>query len=466
MAVYLPLATQESHALDDIDLPTTDPNLEKRPRGRFDWKKHLIAALPQFARPGGLPHRNLGPTAYLDALRGYAAIVVYNSHVFNSHDAGWRIQPFIKTFFQGAGMVSLFFVISGYVLGYRLLIHMRNKEPERLMNALASSTFRRYIRLFGSTGCACLISLILVRLHVWTGWRPPLYIDSFGAQLLDFFTDFFLFCNPFAHISGWVDNSLHTTKYLGQMWSIAAEYRGSVALFAFCTGVCKLSTQKRMILTLAVIVPCYLWQSVYIGEFLQGLFIADLSLSRHPERLLAIPRGAASHQDHTVLPLKSKIGYSCLFVVGWLLLGEPDGNQLGIWGPFPWTYIKPWFPWWWDYSGNYLIWLGLGAFAMILALDSYPTLQAPLKWRFSQYVGDLSFGIYAMHPLIGMSTFGQGVSALRESLLGHSYPAYIPEVLIYYLACFIAADYFVRIDKIIIRSARWLQTKAFHEWNE
>ncbi len=79
-------------------------------------------------------------------------------------------------------MVALFFVISGYALGYRLLILTRQGDTERLLNALASSTFRRYFRLYLSSVVACMIALGLVRLRFWNGMQGGCWRDSFIAQ--------------------------------------------------------------------------------------------------------------------------------------------------------------------------------------------------------------------------------------------------------------------------------------------
>jgi hypothetical protein len=249
-----------------------------------------------------------------------------------------------------------------------------------------------------------------------------------------------------------------------------------------------------MILTWLIIFACYVWQAIYVAEFMAGLFIADLSLSRHPERLGRVerververldhhldhdhqdhnhPRSlAASHSlhgqkehehEHQHPTLWTKVGYTALFLLGIFLLGEPDNTSMGILGTFPWAFLKSWIPSWWRNDGKYLFWLGPGAFMLVYALEFYPVLQKPLHWRYSQYLGDVSFGIYAMHIPLAIGPYFQVMIPLREKWMGN-WPVvkYIPGFVLFSLMVLIAADYFERVDKMVIRFARWLQNKMF-----
>lgn len=464
----MPLINQEGDSVPLDDTPSaqepiqTPIFLSEKPRpASAAWKRYLIAALPEFARPGGFAPRKINSTSYLDALRGYAATIVFMAHIFNS-EWGWQNEPIIRTFFQGHGMVALFFVISGYVLSYRFLIYMRTGEMDKFMNAIASSTFRRYIRLYLSVAFACFIALIVVRFKGYNGLGAPLWKDTLGEQLWDYFLDQVFFANPFSPwISGYLSANFHYSRYLGQMWSIAAEYRGSVALFAFLTGTCKLSVKNRMILTWIIIFFCYVWEACYIAEFLAGCFIADLSLTLNPERLTN-PRGMRCLEETRRRSWKWKVICVFLFLLGFFLIGEPPGGPyLGILGPYPWHFLYSLIPWWWDPAARYLFWLGPGSVLLVVGLEFYPTLQKPFNWRFSQYVGDLSFGIYAMHPPIAWAVWMVWYPRIREQYLGDSTWAYVPGVILTVLAVFTASDYFSRIDRMVIRFARWCERKVF-----
>lgn len=484
---------EEEEDDDDLDLDAEDFDTEKQntllptPRWkRFttynsQFKSHIIAALPRYCQPGGLKNkRKLHATSYLDALRGYAAWIVFMFHTFNTYDPSWRLQPFVSIIFAGNGMVALFFVISGYVLSYRLLQHIRNRAAVPVLESLVSSLFRRYLRLYGSCVLSLVIVFIMVRLRLYDG-SGELYIPSFFGQLGDFCLNTFFFINPFAEVKGYFTNEVFVSKYLGPMWTIPVEFRGSVIIFVFLAAVCKLSTRSRMLLTWVIIIASYGWTDVYVAEFFLGMFVADLSLGRNPDRLKKasnvpadslpshsqeMPLSGASpsspsSSSPTAQTIPSKIFYSLLFVLAIFILGQPDQTDLGVWGPFPWAFLKSWIPWYYNFSAGIFFYLSMGSFFLILSLDSYRTLQLPLEWGFSQYVGELSFGIYALHPPLAFCFYRDWAEPLREKYLGASPWAYLPGFIAMTLLVFTAADYFNRLDGKVVKFGRWLQSKMF-----
>ncbi|EXJ78042.1 hypothetical protein A1O3_09202 [Capronia epimyces CBS 606.96] len=453
-------------------------------------KSWCVTALPRFCQSGGLrlkgePH----PTAWLDALRGYAAWIVFQYHAFNTYDPSWRRQPFVSILFAGPGMVALFFVISGYVLSYSLLKQIRNRQSAGMLESLASSTFRRYLRLYVSSIVATVFAFILIRL----GWYNPfgIYVPSFLGQVGHWLFDTIIFINPFGDIRGWYHRGTQDSNYLSTLWTIPVEFRGSMILFGFCAAVCKLTTPWRMALTWLVILLCYVWNSVFVAEFLYGLFVADLSLLRNPDRLR---RPAATEALSSPLPsrvfvmetaahaprfwkwnwslnrtprsrIAANVGYSLLFLLGIFLLGEPDGIDLGVWGQFPWRFLKSFIPFYYTNGAEAYWYLSVGGFFLVLAIDSFPALQRPLMYGFSQYVGDLSFGIYVLHPPVTIAFYHGLMEPWRVKHLGSSPLAFIPGFIALTLMVFILADYFSRLDKKVVRLGRWLQAKLFRKWD-
>ncbi|KAK5258828.1 hypothetical protein LTR40_007122 [Exophiala xenobiotica] len=352
----------------------------------------LKSALPTYCVPSQISSPRDSPTAYLDALRGYAAFFVYIFHLYDRQDeVTWRRYPFI-------------------------------------------------------------------------------YRKNFGAQLLHWFNDVFKFCNPFsANVTDLKDNDPLSSDYLPQMWTIPVEFRGSVFLFAFCTAICKLTPRARMLVMWLIIVVSYCWQAVYIAEFTGGLFIAQLSLCRHPERISGAPR-LPTNNDEKPAPgqsLISKIAHVSTFIVGFLLLGEVDGGhaELLLWKRFPWAYLNKAIPFWWPETGHYVFWLGWGSLALVYSLEFYPALQRPLGWKVSRYLGDISFGLYAMHVPFGMGIKQQFLDSWRQTHLGESIWAYMLMALVITLIVITAADYFTKIDRALVRSARQLQDRLFTSWN-
>jgi hypothetical protein len=72
-------------------------------------------------------------------------------------------------------MVDVFIIVSGYIISYWLLVLTRNQD-DHLLDALASSAFRRWFCLYGSTSAATFISTIIVRL-AWTEGTDGIEIE-------------------------------------------------------------------------------------------------------------------------------------------------------------------------------------------------------------------------------------------------------------------------------------------------
>jgi peptidoglycan/LPS O-acetylase OafA/YrhL len=478
-----PLLNPSRSAYTDINSEAYKKESELPRQNQHRWEniKHgvrisaLYNILPRYLQPGGREEYSkakLHPTAYLDAVRGYAAFIVFFYHGW-SKTTFWVFQlPFIRTFVLGGpGMVAIFFVISGYVLSYRILRMIRNKESAQLLDALSSSMFRRWLRLYGSTAIATFVAACCVSL----GWYLPikdLAQPTFLGQMWHWFLSTLIFSNPFANVEGWVhDNALYT-PYLNQMWTIPVEFRGSIVLFCFCISSAKLSVRSRMIYLWLVILLSYYWRCLYVPEFLYGMFVAEVSFSRHPERLGRPVLPTEENEKPLSKQLKmwrlsrtiaSPIGSSIAMIIGIILLGQPDPPGLGELGPFPFQYLVHFIPPWYG-EAAYTFWLSIGAFLVVISLDSSPVLQKPFTWSFSRYIGDLSFGIYAMHILWIDSLYKKVLLNWQTLYLGDSYPAYIPGILIVTICMLWSADYFRRADRMVVDAGRWLQKKAFLKW--
>lgn len=446
------------------------PSTDLRSLGR-----HLKSALPTYCTPSRIPPPRQGPTAYLDSLRGYAAVIVYIFHLYDQYgDLSWRRFPFVSTFFGGAGMVSVFFVISGHVLGYGLLLSIHRRDEGRMLQGLASALFRRYLRLYGSVVVAMIFTLVLMRLGFYKGvylYKP--YHEDIIEQLKDWFLDIFNFCNPFSGQITDVHNDWPlASSYLPQMWTIPVEFRGSIFLFAFCAAICKLTTKARIIVMVVVILMAYCWQAVYVAEFTGGLLIAQLSLVREPERISEPSSSTvpiATNAQPAPRPrqsLLSKIAHTVLFIVAFILLGENDAGQtqLRLWGSFPWVYLTKMVPPWWREQARYLFWLSWGSLGLVYSLEFYPTLRRPLEWRVSHYIGDLSFGIYAMHVPVGMGLRSEHLESWRKAWAGEARWGYLVQALVITVLVMTAADYFTQMDRAVVRLGRSFQQKLFTKW--
>ena len=121
------------------------------------------------------PLKELRPTAWLDGLRGVAALFVVIYHTIlhflpnllrasgATEQDNWIVQmPFIRIFYSGPSMVAVFFVVSGFSLSHKPLKLIRAENTSKILENLASSIFRRIIRLWLPVAIITSIEMVAV----------------------------------------------------------------------------------------------------------------------------------------------------------------------------------------------------------------------------------------------------------------------------------------------------------------
>jgi peptidoglycan/LPS O-acetylase OafA/YrhL len=420
----------------------------------------LLWLLPKFLRRGGLRRKEkLRNTSYLDALRGIAALIVVNHH----HQVNPSEYPLLSLWTAGKSSVNVFFVISGYVLSYGLLKHMRSRDSSALLDNFASSMFRRYVRLYLPSFIASFIAVILVRMGR-LGYVHR--FDYFHQQIWDWMKDCATLGNPFVGPRGYkiAFNNDFASHYVDPLWTIPLEFRGSVVLYAFALAACKLGTKHRMILCVGLIVMCYVWSSIYIALFLGGLFIADMNLSQAEHR--ASEQLGATHTATPTKPksIKERAALWLLFCLSLFLLSQPDNYPSST--VRPWPFLRTLVPEHLLKESDQLaqhFYLSIGAIMLVAALDNFPTLQTPLRWDISQYLGEVSFGVYVVHVLLMWSFWNMTVEPFRIAHLGSSWLACWSVWFAYLGVVLWAGELFSRIDSKVVRFGKWLQKMTF-QW--
>lgn len=455
---------------------------------------------PRSLRPASnkKPHE-LHSTAYLDALRGYAAFVVYNSHVIPE---SWRPEngilriTFLKIWFHGHGMVDVFFVISGYALSYRMLDYIHTKQHIKFLDSLASSTLRRYLRLFVPTAVASFVCMIVLSTGLAVkGEDPQVLQPTFWGNLQFWIADTVQASSPFPHVVGWWYGGCFGTKYLPQMWTIPVEFRGSVILFMFLAATCKMATRIRLCLTCVCAAMFFWWEAQWAGEFLIGMWIADLKMwkSRQQQgqttsstplpltmlssssKMIAdststdqTPQGPARSPSPTATtPTRSttliqQIPYIILFICSLTPLTGP--MLIGTYSEFPFNLIAIFMPPNYDQGAHIHYPLAIGAIMLVYSLDNAPLLQKPLLLPVSQFVGELSFGIYAMHNTIRWIVWEKLFVKWGEAYWGpaaHEFWHVLPGYLVMTVLIVWSAELFRRMDMRVVAWTRELQDMCF-----
>jgi peptidoglycan/LPS O-acetylase OafA/YrhL len=145
---------------------------------------HTLQRTFRFIKPSFLsklePEPIHRPTDFLDGLRGFAALFVFNYHclapLYPDYRVGfwskgglendyWITQyPIIRSFYAGPVCVLLFFVLSGFSITLKPLKLARQGKHEELLHSLVSATFRRACRLY--LPCLGLLAMVLIGIYL------------------------------------------------------------------------------------------------------------------------------------------------------------------------------------------------------------------------------------------------------------------------------------------------------------
>ncbi|EPE06426.1 hypothetical protein F503_02554 [Ophiostoma piceae UAMH 11346] len=358
--------------------------------------------------------KRLRPTAYLDGLRGFMALLVYvHHHQLWAHGAGpiplnavfengygykdqrhFATLPFVRNFFTGGHMaVAVFFVISGYVLAAKPLSLIYDKDYPRLLDSLASSMFRRWFRLY--------IPIFVTTLVYVITWHFPGYTVSNCDQqsnLRDELWNWYAECKNLSFIykegAIWLTFNVH-------VWSIPLEMRGSLVTFTALLALHRAGARMRLLCT-AILT----WYSLYVADayycalFCAGILLCDLDILH--------ARSSPEYPQFLTRLGKYKTVLSIIFfVLGMYFAGVPshnnDVNNLRL-SP-GWGWVSTWKAQAvYDYKWFYLF------YASVFMVASIPNL--PIKGffetKFCQYLGRISYALYLVHGPI-LSSIGDRV---------------------------------------------------------
>ncbi|KAI0148364.1 acyltransferase 3 [Xylariaceae sp. FL1272] len=407
----------------------------------------MIRATP--AGEGASKKKNT--TEYLDGVRGVASLIVFIlhwSHIpFPAVNSGWGYKnntslwllPFIRLIFSGAAMVSIFFVVSGFVLTHRYIQRMHRHEYNELFSSLTSLTFRRAIRLFLPAFVSSLMAYICACLGIISvpnkvGGEP--FEHSFGAYIdyldgesnpWDWTANFYGFYNP-------------------QLWSISVEFRGSMVVFLMTLGLAKSRTSVRMAVETLLTAHCFLHKRWDIALFIAGMLLAELEV--------LVSKSGTRQKSRWVNVL-----LVVTLVVGLFLTGYPRDHSTStpgyMWSKYTWPYTA--------YRRRY--WLAIGAILTVGPMVFMPSIQNIFLTRPAKYLGRISFALYLVHGL-GNRTFGKWILLACWKYIGEEgfWPytiSFIVSTSLYFPIVFWASDIFWRaVDVPSTNFARWVEKQC------
>ncbi|KAL2001503.1 hypothetical protein VTN02DRAFT_1669 [Thermoascus thermophilus] len=422
--------------------------------------------------------------AALDGLRGWACLLVFNFHFlftytwtvavgwgFDENNFGIHQLPFIHMLVSGHIMVAIFFVISGYVLSHKPLRMIRSKNWERAFTALASSTFRRGLRLYIPSIVGIFIVFLAVRMGVYdyshrvikagltitgTNEQHPPIMKTFTAQFWDWYHTVVKLMDPWH----W---ELYYNNYNPHLWTIPVEFRSSMVLFVTILATSRLRTAVRMTLLSCIIYFCARWGRWDVVLFLCGMFLAEVDL------INGIWDGPDLNEKPSngglLMRTWGRAVWICVFIFG-LYVGSSPNTGVKFTPGYKWlanvtpkTYPEPHrFP------------HTIGAVTIVWSINNSRDIQKLFTNRLSQYLGRISFAFYIVHGPI-LHSLGYSIMPSIWEFTGKETNAqYCAGFLIGWLiclpVCLWAGDVFWRaVDIPSVKFARWLEGKVIVKAN-
>lgn len=500
-------------AVAGLSIPTRMPS---RSQGRALVVKTSLFLLPSFVasrlaheRPG--PHR-LGPTAYLDGMRGLAAFIVFFCHYFytsfniadgwGSEDKNYDILklPFLRLLYAGPPMVAIFFIVSGYALSLKPLKLARSQKWADLATTMSSFVFRRAVRLFLPAFASTFLIMVLLRLGAYEWNRDfsqdtkfhwnvretaPERKDTLSEQLWEWSQNMF----NFVHVWGW-EKYGGSTGYDVHLWTIPIEFRASMMLFLTHIALARLRTPVRLVCLALVMTFSYhsdRWEMIL---FYTGMLLAELDLIRGAHSNPATTAALQTRPSHessssgglaTTEPkpidfvgtghhaggnatanrssVASRLGWGLLATLALFLLGQPDVRSEVTPG---WVTLSRFIPEW--VEDKYRYYQCMGAMLFVFCTARMPALQRVFNSPPVQYLGKISYAIYLMHGPV-LHTVGYSIERWAWGVTGAEGSALVVGfalAAVGVVPCVVwAADVFWRaVDAPAVRFAKWLEGKC------
>ncbi|KAH7140256.1 acyltransferase family-domain-containing protein [Dactylonectria estremocensis] len=450
---------------------------------RFGW--FLVPSFLQGRRAREqIRPAKIGPTAYLDGMRGVAALTVFFGHhllqVFNL-DYSWGASgahydffslPIVRLIYHGPASVSIFFVISGYALSYKPIRLIRARKTEDFYTNMTSMIFRRAIRLYIPTIISTGLIVIMLRIGIYESTRPFSLEHAYFPNLTV----------PYKRrwISGWLqwcdwasvvfkslgvfewDPQKGLNSYDAHLWTIPIEYRCSLYLFLFLVGTAHLKTKWRLWTLAFAVFVTYMKARWDFLLFLYGMAIAEWDHARgaHVSDPALAPNEKKQPRD-TNATMKTAI-WNSVSLVALFLLSQPEvGQATPGWVTLTAMIPAQWLPV--ELKARERHWQGIGAGLFVLAVSHSPLWRRAFNSAPIQYLGKISYALYICHGLLtrwiqfGLQWYVYDITGIVGNQFYRGF--WIGSVLVFISVIWCADIFWRAVDTPCIKFARWFESK-------
>lgn len=335
--------------------------------------------------------------AYLDGLRGLAALLVYILHyegfgrpfkqmAFLESAYGldgnyyFAALPFIRVLFSGGHLaVAVFFVISGYVLASGPLRSIHAKDTKKFVDSLGSALFRRWLRLYLP---------VAITTFIWMASWHVFGIKSLHVAERTFADELYKWWVEFKNFS-FIYTGNHFNAYNFHVWSIALEFRGSIVVYSMLLAIRRCTASRRLLCEAALVwYFMYVVDGWYCSLFVAGALTCDLDMLAANNALpWAFGRTSRTPRWLPVL----------LLVIAFYFGGIPSLSPDVTWlrrqpGWYLLSFCKPQ-----AILDVRFYFRSIAAVMVVVAVRRIQWIRRLLEAGFCQYLGKISYGFYLVH---------------------------------------------------------------------
>jgi peptidoglycan/LPS O-acetylase OafA/YrhL len=460
----------------------------------WDQMLSLILRLINYPPPNSFRLRR---TSWLDGVRGVAATAVFLFHAMGCWAPivpAWRADtdqtsllqlPFVRTIFvSGGGAVSVFFVLSGYVLTHRSLRLIRNGSVREVYSCVASSTFRRGFRLYLPPVLLTFCEMLSTRL----GYAPPLNFEfvpepTLLGQFGDWLAETNRLVNPIQNFGGAIRGIVVHPKYDAVIWTIPVEFYGSMVCYLLLFTLAGVQRTTPRMASVAVL--CLLSMasgSWNIACFTAGMLIADFNLGQDDDSTTLITTTKLNTTTSPTNTTKRPLLWTTILLISFYILGFPTlVFPSARTSPMPgFETLRALIPasishnmedparFWWSVAG----------IALLLSISQLPRLKAVFETYLCQYLAKISFALYLVHEfclvLFGLRLQGALMAFARldqdqqstEKGVGYWVVCCVWFVVFTVPVFALAAQVERWVDVPSVRFAKGLEERCLRAWRE
>lgn len=298
---------------------------------------------------------------YLDSSRGLAALSVVLSHFFGAYGVFKFLKPVEDTpvhiFWHGAGAVSYFFILSGFVLS----ISFFKDEKAAKDFKIAGYLIRRIFRIYPLYILSLCVSYIL--LQVYLNNAALIYVPQRSQWVIDLWRDNITIKEAFKQSLLLISIPESTTKLLPQGWTLKLEI-----IYSSLLPIAVLLIKKDFLLFLFFFIYLY-----YAGNWAFFAFALGILIAYYSDFL--------EKKIENTHPLMIFL----YLLVGLILYTSPFNFLKFL------TERNP--PWIFKFQC-------IGASIFLICLLGNDFLKKILSKNFFTFLGTISYGIYLFHFFI------------------------------------------------------------------